>query len=1623
MVDIFKMSVDVGNTLSGVKGIDAAYKALNATLKELSIVSRDISFGTKGGINGDDIVLKGLDEFSNKIEVKLKKVKDGYRVRKVGVNIEVDKEKLKRDKERALAILKQVADEIQTGYTKQNYEDAAVKTKTIGKQFKTTLGSSGQFDTATATKAQEDALVRARNNVTKLIAEGKVAEAVIDDITKSIAEQKSYKFAPDNKEEIKALNTILALHTAIYNIAKNSTAKKAKDPIALERDSRTQAGVFNRLLDRNLAQNKNVGVAPFTAEQAETLALKTNNLQGALVGAELDAKRVTEILDAVVQKNIASLGTLSRKEREVVKAAVGVSRAYTQIGKDADKAAEQATKAAEKREAAEKKANEAEQASQDKLTFEYVRQQELKAAKAKKEREQRQKDEDKDAKDTMARLKKLGDFEAKQEERKAKSIRKGESVALSGDLTNQLGGLKDDFTKQGTLSIQRANLELQKFYQTSTIARDRFEQLFNAIQTNSVKSLGTLTTEELKAEIALRRLINAFNSATTAGKRTSEMMISLRTGFRLLAIQQVHLAISKATNALLAAVEGGKEYEIRLAEIQTITQNASRSTAQWSASLVNLSNNFGTDLLRTTEAAYEALSNQISKGAGVTTFLAEALTFARTTASTADQAVNLLSSTINAYGTSAVSAERYSAVLFKLIDLGRVRAGELANTFGNTATLAYTMGLSIEELSASLATLTIQGIRGDTSMTLVNNIMLKLLKPTKEMTKLFNEWGVESGEAAVRTFGFQGVLQRLDSELQKGGLTRLGEIVSDMRAIRGATGLTGEALEKYKSNLIQMTESQSAYNEAARLTANTVANELNKEMAALNNLFVADAVQKYNKIFATFAKDIGGVANSLKPFVDAGINMVLISAKISSAVINLSNTLAKFGGGIETLLPTLGAMFVGLKIAPALTVAWSASMTFLNATLGTAAARAAILTSITQFLTGATTAATLSTWALAAAQSAVTFGIPLLLGGLAYMVSSSQLASSAMADLAATTEGALNALAQESLKKLNSTIDAENLAFENGIKERQQLFDRYVAAIRSALNENLGEKLKQVLDPNIQKSKERDFELSLVGKDDDQQLELTRQRVEALKNEIQILAQAGDSEAVEKRFESMAEAAKSFTDEAQRGLDKVNKELAKFDKDSANKALEGQLKGLSDPKKAAKIAELVQQLRKESKELADKGGTDETGKSNLQTAKEKIQEAEKLNAQLIALTDKGAKKGKGKQQGVEEEAAIRAEQRIILLKQQEEFDKKVKEGRALEKEAMDQSIEGMSDLAKKTKAFKEETIAAAEQVKLLNEQIQNLGKTKAETTGLVTGTGATLAGAAKAFAAQTDTFRDSNRVVEVDELTKTLKQAVAAYEDTAKNDKDNISKLNEQSELIKEAFNNLLNVVVTDAQGGVPLLQQKDAAGETLEAKVRNVRNAGDANTDAQAALNTVTVQRDNLLAQQGQIQANLDASVASIKALATTVTGAEEAFGRSFERGAVTFEQTIGRLQETNQNLINALEAQRDNNFGKDRKSNGGMLNFSGGGMLRGPLGRDNKVFGGHDGESVNSKEATTKFYSQISAMNSGGNGARGLMSNGPTINVGDINMTMGGNNTQKNVQEFGRELRRAIRSGSVKI
>ena len=121
-------------------------------------------------------------------------------------------------------------------------------------------------------------------------------------------------------------------------------------------------------------------------------------------------------------------------------------------------------------------------------------------------------------------------------------------------------------------------------------------------------------------------------------------------------------------NSLLESISAAKAFDLEIARVKTLSQDAVSSTSQWSDELIKLSNSFGVPALEEATAAYNALSNQIGRGIDVTQFLVAANKLAVASVSTVDQSANLLASAMNSYGLGVESADKLSASFFKTVD-------------------------------------------------------------------------------------------------------------------------------------------------------------------------------------------------------------------------------------------------------------------------------------------------------------------------------------------------------------------------------------------------------------------------------------------------------------------------------------------------------------------------------------------------------------------------------------------------------------------------------------------------------------------------------------------------------------------------------------------------------------------------------------------------------------------------------------------------------------------------------------------------------------------------------------------------------------------------------------------
>jgi len=213
----------------------------------------------------------------------------------------------------------------------------------------------------------------------------------------------------------------------------------------------------------------------------------------------------------------------------------------------------------------------------------------------------------------------------------------------------------------------------------------------------------------LSADVAIKKLRDSFKKTGKEGAESGKKItLSWETLKRVFVTQIFVRALSQLRDGFKAAVGEAIEFERRIAEITTID---TRTFGEAAKEVRALSDAFNRPLGEVGEGLYQTVSNQV-KGLNTQLILqSQALKFSTITGTESAASIGLITGSINATGRSFNEAGIVAARFFKTIELGKVRGEELASSFGRVSRLGEQAGVTMEELQASIATITISGVK------------------------------------------------------------------------------------------------------------------------------------------------------------------------------------------------------------------------------------------------------------------------------------------------------------------------------------------------------------------------------------------------------------------------------------------------------------------------------------------------------------------------------------------------------------------------------------------------------------------------------------------------------------------------------------------------------------------------------------------------------------------------------------------------------------------------------------------------------------------------------------------------------------------------------------------------
>lgn len=271
-------------------------------------------------------------------------------------------------------------------------------------------------------------------------------------------------------------------------------------------------------------------------------------------------------------------------------------------------------------------------------------------------------------------------------------------------------------------------------------------------------------------------------------------------------------------------IGGAASFETKMAEVHTLVDETTFDVERLEEALKSQSRAFGLDVLDQAGAAYQIISAGASDAAEAIEILDTANRLAIGGVTDVETAADGLTSVMNAYGISAGEAVDISDALFVAMRTGKTTIDDLSRSIGTVAPLAAAAGVSFDELSATIATITKGGIATSEAVTGVRAILTAVTKVSSQAAKQASELGLEFNVAAIQAQGFSGFLEEVitkANQAEVGAEAALANLFGRVEALVPVLAIAGATGQDYIEILEQMEGKSGATTEAVAKLTNT----------------------------------------------------------------------------------------------------------------------------------------------------------------------------------------------------------------------------------------------------------------------------------------------------------------------------------------------------------------------------------------------------------------------------------------------------------------------------------------------------------------------------------------------------------------------------------------------------------------------------------------------------------------------------------------------------------------------------------------------------------------------------------------------------------------------------------
>ena len=255
------------------------------------------------------------------------------------------------------------------------------------------------------------------------------------------------------------------------------------------------------------------------------------------------------------------------------------------------------------------------------------------------------------------------------------------------------------------------------------------------------------------------------------------------------------------------------ELDMALAEVNTLIPATAQEMEFLRKEIVAMSTRVPEPPAQLTKALYQAISAGARDTTEALQIVEQASKAATAGLTDTETAVDAITTVLNAYQMSAREAERVSDVFFKTVEQGKLKFEDIASNIGNVATSAALTGVSIEELSAAMATMTKFGVNAAESTTALNRFLIGLTSATADQKAAAKKLGIEYSITGLKQKGLVGFMREMLAATN-GNIDALATINPNIRAARAAFILAGKGASTFEEIMVETTDAAGSTDQA-----------------------------------------------------------------------------------------------------------------------------------------------------------------------------------------------------------------------------------------------------------------------------------------------------------------------------------------------------------------------------------------------------------------------------------------------------------------------------------------------------------------------------------------------------------------------------------------------------------------------------------------------------------------------------------------------------------------------------------------------------------------------------------------------------------------------------------------